>query len=90
MKRENQVGVRVPLPASFALRLEDLWRGEVPGIRRSALTYNNFMAELVGLGMEAYERMNLPQQGMVADQSPEEQKDEEEWEFQNAARGRYS
>ena len=54
MKKEKQIGVRVGLPAFFALELEDVYR-HTEGAHR-ALAFPNFVGLLVGLGLEAYRK----------------------------------
>ena len=54
MKKERQIGVRVGMPAFFALELEDVYR-RMEGAHR-ALAFPDFVGLLVGLGLEAYRK----------------------------------
>jgi hypothetical protein len=54
MKKERQIGVRVGLPAFFALELEDVYR-HTEGAHR-ALAFPDFVGLLVGMGLEAYRK----------------------------------
>ena len=54
MKKERQIGVRVGLPAFFALEVEDVYR-HTSGAHR-ALAFPDFLGLLVGLGLEAYRK----------------------------------
>jgi hypothetical protein len=54
MKKERQIGVRVGLPAFFALELEDVYRHS-EGAHR-ALAFPDFVGLLVGMGLEAYRK----------------------------------
>ena len=56
MKKERQIGVRVGLPAFFALELEDVYRHK-EGVHR-ALAFPDFVGLLVGMGLEAYRKTN--------------------------------
>jgi hypothetical protein len=58
MKPDRQIGVRVGLPAFFALEVEDVYR-HTSGAHR-ALAFPDFLGFLIGLGMEAY-RKQYPQ-----------------------------
>jgi hypothetical protein len=61
MKKERQIGVRVGLPAFFALELEDVYR-HMQGAHR-ALAFPDFVGLLVGMGLEAYRKGNaLPEE----------------------------
>ncbi|MFP3041194.1 hypothetical protein LQZ19_05165 [Treponema primitia] len=53
MKREKQIGARVSFPASYFMQIEDCWKHEAGGCHR-ALTFQDFLAVLIGYGMEAY------------------------------------
>jgi hypothetical protein len=59
MRRERQIGVRVGLPAFFALEVEDVYKHE-SGAHR-ALTFPDFLGLLVGLGLEQYRKGNAVQ-----------------------------
>jgi len=56
MKKEKQIGVRVGLPAFFALELEDVYR-HTEGAHR-ALAFPDFVGLLVGIGLEQYKKGN--------------------------------
>ena len=56
MKKERQIGVRVGIPAFFALELEDVYR-HTEGAHR-ALAFPDFVGLLVGLGLEQYRKGN--------------------------------
>ena len=54
MKKECQIGIRVGIPAFFALELEDVYK-HTQGAHR-ALAFPDFVGLLVGLGLEAYRK----------------------------------
>jgi hypothetical protein len=54
MKHNRQIGVRVGLPAFFALELEDVYK-HASGAHR-ALAFPDFVGLLVGLGWEQYRK----------------------------------
>jgi hypothetical protein len=54
MKKERQIGVRVGLPAFFALEVEDIYRHS-SGAHR-ALAFPDFLGLLIGLGLETYRK----------------------------------
>jgi hypothetical protein len=56
MRKEKQIGVRVGLPAFFALELEDVYR-HTEGAHR-ALAFPDFIGLLVGIGLEQYQKGN--------------------------------
>jgi hypothetical protein len=56
MKKERQIGIRVGVPAFFALELEDVYR-HTEGAHR-ALAFPDFCGLLVGLGLEQYRKGN--------------------------------
>jgi hypothetical protein len=58
MKQEKQIGVRVGLPAFFALEVEDVYK-HAPGAHR-ALAFPDFLGFLIGLGLEAYRKTGEP------------------------------
>ena len=58
MKKEPQIGIRVGCPAFFVLELEDVYR-HTEGAHR-ALAFPDFCGLLIGLGLEAYKRENIP------------------------------
>jgi len=56
MKKERQIGIRVGVPAFFALELEDVYK-HTEGAHR-ALAFPDFVGLLVGVGLEAYRKQN--------------------------------
>ena len=54
MKKEPQIGIRVGVPAFFALELEDVYKHK-EGAHR-ALAFPDFLGLLIGLGLEAYRK----------------------------------
>jgi hypothetical protein len=56
MKKERQIGVRVGLPAFFALEVEDVYR-HTSGAHR-ALAFPDFLGLLIGLGLAEYRRIH--------------------------------
>jgi hypothetical protein len=81
MKKEKQIGVRVGLPAFFALEVEDVYR-HTSGAHR-ALTFPAFCGLLMSLGLEQYRKGNAappePEQEEapdIEDGPPEEPDDE--------------
>jgi hypothetical protein len=58
--KDRQVGIRVGLPVFFALELEDVYRHS-EGAHR-ALAFPDFCGLLIGIGLEAYRRQNIPEQ----------------------------
>jgi hypothetical protein len=58
MKKERQIGVRVGLPAFFALEVEDVYR-HTSGAHR-ALAFPDFLGLLIGLGPEQEEAPEEP------------------------------
>jgi hypothetical protein len=54
MKKVKQIGIRVGLPAFFALELEDVYRHK-EGAHR-ALAFPDFVGLLVGIGLEQYRK----------------------------------
>jgi hypothetical protein len=58
MKKERQIGIRVGVPAFFALELEDMYRHK-EGAHR-ALAFPDFVGLLVGMGLEQYRKENCP------------------------------
>ena len=59
MKKERQIGIRVGVPAFFALELEDVYR-HTEGAHR-ALAFPDFVGLLVGLGLEQYQKEKAPE-----------------------------
>ena len=58
MKKERQIGIRVGLPAFFALELEGVYR-HTEGAHR-ALSFPDFCGLLIGLGLEVYRKGTAP------------------------------
>jgi hypothetical protein len=58
MKKDRQIGIRVGLPAFFALEVEDVYRHE-SGAHR-ALAFPDFCGFLIGLGLEEYRERHKP------------------------------
>ena len=56
MKKERQIGIRVGVPAFFALELEDVYK-HTQGAHR-ALAFPDFLGYLIGLGLEEYRKGN--------------------------------
>jgi hypothetical protein len=69
MKKERQIGIRVGLPAFFALELEDVYR-HTEGAHR-ALAFPDFCGLLIGLGLEAYRKQNTQPGGDIGE-APED------------------
>ena len=69
MKKEPQIGIRVGVPAFFALELEDVYK-HTQGAHR-ALAFPDFLGLLIGLGLEAYRKGNA---------APEARQEEEDIE----------
>ena len=59
MKKERQIGIRVGLPAFFALELEDVYK-HTQGAHK-ALAFPDFVGLLVGLGLEQYKGTKEPE-----------------------------
>jgi hypothetical protein len=58
MKKERQIGIRIGLPAFFALELEEVYR-HTEGPHR-AFAFPDFVGLLVGMGLEQYRKGNTP------------------------------
>jgi len=84
MKKERQIGIRVGVPAFFALELEDVYRHS-EGAHR-ALAFPDFCGYLIGLGLEAY-RKNAPAMPEPETES-EPEAEGEDWDFPLTAAGR--
>jgi len=82
MRKEKQIGVRVGLPAFFALELEDVYR-HTEGAHR-ALAFPDFIGLLVGIGLEQYKKGN-PTAPIGSGEAPEGIEDGmpegEEWDW---------
>jgi hypothetical protein len=59
MRKERQIGIRVGLPAFFALEVEDVYK-HTAGAHR-ALAFPDFLGLLIGLGLEAYRKGTMPE-----------------------------
>jgi hypothetical protein len=70
MKKERQIGIRVGVPAFFALELEDVYR-HTEGAHR-ALAFPDFCGLLVGLGLEQYRKGNAAPEARQEDTEDEE------------------
>jgi hypothetical protein len=75
MKKERQIGVRVGLPAFFALEVEDVYR-HTSGAHR-ALAFPDFLGFLIGLGLEAYRKQYRQEEAPDIEDEPEELPEEE-------------
>ena len=71
MKKERQIGIRVGLPAFFALELEEVYR-HTEGAHR-ALAFPDFCGLLIGLGLEVYRKGAAPAAGQ---EPPEDGREE--------------
>jgi len=69
MKKERQIGIRVGVPAFFALELEDVYRHS-EGAHR-ALAFPDFVGLLVGLGLEQYRKGNAPTPEAAQEEAPD-------------------
>ena len=78
MKKEPQIGIRVGVPAFFALELEDVYR-HTEGAHR-ALAFPDFVGLLVGMGLEVYRKGNpvppIVKEEVQGDMDQEEREDE--------------
>ena len=70
MKKEKQIGIRVGVPAFFALELEDVYRHS-EGAHR-ALAFPDFVGLLVGMGLESYRKGNPAPEAMQENEDIEE------------------
>jgi hypothetical protein len=75
MRKERQIGIRVGLPAFFALELEDIYK-HASGAHR-ALAFPDFCGFLIGLGLEAYRKQNRQEEAPDIKDEPEESPEEE-------------
>jgi hypothetical protein len=75
MKKERQIGIRVGLPAFFALEVEDVYR-HTSGAHR-ALAFPDFLGFLVGLGLEAYRKQRRPEEAPDLEDESEDLPEEE-------------
>jgi hypothetical protein len=84
MKKERQIGIRVGVPAFFALELEDVYRHN-SGAHR-ALAFPDFVGLLVGIGLEQYRKETVPEVGQ--EETPEDTSNTEggEWDWPEADR----
>jgi hypothetical protein len=76
MKKERQIGVRVGLPAFFALEVEDVYR-HTSGAHR-ALAFPDFLGLLIGLGLEAYRKGNPAPPEPEQEEAPDIEEEPEE------------
>jgi len=76
MNKERQIGIRVGLPAFFALELEDVYK-YTSGAHR-ALTFPDFVGLLVGMGLETYRKQNPLERN--ADEASADD-DADDWDF---------
>jgi len=74
MKKERQIGIRVGVPAFFALELEDVYRHS-EGAHR-ALAFPGFVGLLVGLGLERYRKEQTPPE-VAQEEAPEDGAEQE-------------
>jgi hypothetical protein len=75
MKKERQIGIRVGLPAFFALEVEDVYK-HASGAHR-ALAFPDFLGFLIGLGLEEY-RKQYRQEALTPEHIRELSEDYEE------------
>ena len=54
MKKDRQIGIRVGLPAFFALELENVYRHSEGA--HKALSFPDFCGLLIGIGLETYRK----------------------------------
>jgi hypothetical protein len=71
MKKERQIGVRVGLPAFFALEVEDVYR-HTSGAHR-ALAFLDFLGLLIGLGLETYRKQYRQEEAPGIEEEPPEE-----------------
>jgi hypothetical protein len=76
MKKERQIGIRVGVPAFFALELEDVYKHK-EGAHR-ALAFPDFLGLLIGMGLEQYRRGKAHAAAPGRKEAPEDIDDEEE------------
>ena len=74
MKREPQIGLRVGVPAFFAIELENEYRHN-PGPHQ-AISFHGFLGYLLGLGLEQYRKGN-PTAPIGKDEAQEENREGE-------------
>ena len=73
MRKERQIGIRVGVPAFFALELEDVYK-RTEGAHR-ALAFPDFVGLLVGMGLEAYRKGKAPPVSVPEDIEEEDESD---------------
>jgi hypothetical protein len=78
MKKEKQIGIRVSLPAFFALEVEDVYK-HTSGAHR-AFAFPDFLGFLIGLGLEAYRKQYRQEEAPDTEDGPEELPEEEDRE----------
>jgi len=76
MKKERQIGIRVGLPAFFALELEEVYRHS-EGAHR-ALAFPDFVGLLVGIGLEQYRKQTAP---AMPEPETESEPEAGDWDF---------
>ena len=86
MKKERQIGIRVGLPAFFALELEDVYR-HMEGVHR-ALAFPDFVGLLVGMGLEQYRRQKNGPPMPEPETESEPEAEGEDWDFPVRTAGR--
>ena len=74
MKKEPQIGIRVGVPAFFALELEDVYK-RTEGAHR-ALAFPDFVGLLVGLGLEQYRKGNAAPEAQQGQEDIEDEEDD--------------
>jgi hypothetical protein len=75
MKHGRQIGIRVGLPAFFALEVEDVYKHE-SGAHR-ALAFPDFLGFLIGLGLEAYRKQHRREEAPNTEGGPEDPPEED-------------
>jgi hypothetical protein len=81
MKKEPQIGIRVGVPAFFALELENVYK-HTEGAHR-ALAFPDFVGLLVGMGLEQYRKQNATAPMAGEDEAPE---NIDEWDMYGGGR----
>jgi hypothetical protein len=69
MRKEKQIGIRVGLPAFFALELEDVYK-HTSGAHR-ALTFPAFCGLLMSVGLEQYRKETATPLGPEREEAPD-------------------
>jgi hypothetical protein len=81
MKKDRQIGIRVGLPAFFALEVENVYK-HTSGAHR-ALAFPDFCGFLVGLGLEAYRKQYRQEEVPDHDRDTAEPYMADFWDFPN-------